>query len=270
VSKFAARLVLGIVFAFLYLPIVVMIVFSFNSGSSTAVFDSFSFQPFVSLFTYHENLMISLRNSLILAGSVSVISTVFGTLATVAIFNSRNKRIQSTMMGINKFPMMNPHVVTGVSMMLMFIFISNLLGSRNTLSFTTVLLAHVTITTPFVVLNVMPKLREADPHMLEAAYDLGCTPLRAFFKVTLPTISTGIISGLMMAFALSLDDFIISFYTTGTGFQTFPIEVFNQARRGIRPPVFALSTLIFITIFTLLVLSNYIQIKSEKKKGAKS
>jgi len=268
-KKVLPRLLLGVVFAFLYLPIVVMIVFSFNSGSTTVVFESFSFQPFVSLFRYHENLMISLQNSLILAGSVSLISTVFGTLATVAIFNSRSKRMQSTMMGINKFPMMNPHVVTGVSMMLMFIFVSNFLGTRNTLSFVTVLIAHVTITTPFVVLNVMPKLRESDPHMLEAAYDLGCTPVRAFFKVTLPTISTGIISGLMMAFALSLDDFIISFYTTGVGFNTFPIEVFNQARRGVRPSVFALSTLIFITIFTLLVLINLIQIKSEKRNGAK-
>ena len=266
-SKLFSRLIIGMVLFFLYIPILVIFVFSFNSGPSTAVFQGFSIQPYSDLFRYHSALTNSLVNSLILATVSSVISTIFGTLAAVAMFNVKNKRVQGTLYSVNRIPIMNPEIVTGISMMLMFIFVGRAIGAATSLSFVTLLLAHITFSIPYVVLNVLPKLYGADPHMMEAARDLGCTPARAFIKVTLPTISTGMIAGMMMVFALSLDDFVISFFTSGTGFRTLPITIYGITRGPVRPPVYALSTLIFITIFTLLVISNLIQIKSEKKRN---
>jgi spermidine/putrescine transport system permease protein len=162
--------------------------------------------------------------------------------------------------------MMNPDIVTGISMMLLFVFISALFGKTGTLGFVTLTIAHITFELPYVILNVLPKLRQTDIHLSEAAQDLGCTPIQSFFKVVLPQIMPGIISGLMMAFTLSVDDFIISYFVSGTTSQTLPIRIFSMTKKRVTPDMYALSTLIFLAILVLLVVSNIITARSEGKK----
>ena len=167
-------------------------------------------------------------------------------------------------MSLTNIPMMNPDIVTGISMMLLFVFIGRLLGLSSNLSFWTLLIAHVTFCIPYVILNVLPKFSQMDVHLPEAAMDLGCTPLRSFFKVELPAIFPGVLSGFIMAFTLSLDDFIISHFTT-SGFETLPIFIYSMTKKKVKPDMYALSTLIFITILVLLILSNIITAKGEKR-----
>ena len=165
--------------------------------------------------------------------------------------------------------MMNPEIVTGISMMLLFIFCAKLVGKTDALGFTTMLVAHITFNLPYVILSVLPKLRQLDKYLPEAAMDLGCTPLQAFFKVVLPSISTGIVSGLMMSFTLSLDDFVISYFTQGPSFETLPIRIFSMTKKRVTPDMYALSTLIFVIILVLLVVLNISQIRGEKKMNNK-
>ena len=172
-------------------------------------------------------------------------------------------------MTVTNIPMMNPDIVTGISMMLLFVFVCVRLAGAASLSFATVLIAHITFNLPYVILSVMPKLRQMDKHLTEAALDLGCTPMQAFFKVELPSIMPGVISGLIMAFTLSLDDFVISYFTTGSGFETLPIRIYSMTKKRVTPDMYALSTLIFIAVLALLVLSNLAGSKSEKKSHAK-
>lgn len=259
-----SKLYVALIMVFLYAPILVMIFFSFNSSVSTSVFEGFSLRWYTSLM-HDSGTMTALRNTLILAVSSSVIATVMGTAAAVGICSFKNKLIKKATMSVTNIPMMNPEIVTGISMMLLFVFVANLLGIKDVLGFWTMLIAHVTFNLPYVILNVLPKLRQMDPHLPEAAMDLGCTPLKAFFKVTLPSISTGIISGLMMSFTMSLDDFVISYFTQGPGFETLPIRIFSMTKKRVTPDMYALSTLIFVAILLLLVLLNVSQIRGEKK-----
>ena len=159
---------------------------------------------------------------------------------------------------------MNPDIVTGVSLMLLFAFIGRLIGASEYLNFFTLLIAHITFNIPYVILNVLPKLRQTDVHLYEAAMDLGCTPTHAFFKVIVPAINPGIISGLLMAFTLSLDDFVISYYTSGAGFQTLPLKIFAMTKKTVKPDMYALSSIIFVTILVLLIIINLVQSKAEK------
>ena len=241
-----------------------MIFFSFNSSVSTSVFEGFSLRWYESLL-HDSGTMASLRNTLVLAVCSSLIATVMGTAAAVGINSFRNKHIKKATMSVTNIPMMNPEIVTGISMMLLFVFVAKLVGIKDVLGFETLLIAHVTFNLPYVILNVLPKLRQLDPHLPEAAMDLGCTPLKAFFKVTLPSISTGIVSGLMMSFTLSLDDFVISYFTQGPGFETLPIRIFSMTKKRVTPDMYALSTIIFVAILLLLVLLNVSQIRGEKK-----
>ena len=169
-------------------------------------------------------------------------------------------------MTVTNIPMMNPDIVTGISMMLLFVFVCTRLGLSASLSFTTVLIAHVTFNLPYVILSVTPKIRQMDQHLTEAAMDLGCTPFQAFWKVELPLIMPGVISGLIMAFTLSLDDFVISYFTTGNGFETLPIRIYSMTKKRVTPDMYALSTLIFIAVLVLLLLSN---LAGRDKKQAK-
>ncbi|MGN1418694.1 MAG: ABC transporter permease [Acutalibacteraceae bacterium] len=259
-SKFYVFLIMF----FLYAPIVVMIIFSFNSGVSTSVFSGFSLRWYQSLL--HDSATIkSLYNTLILAVSSSLIATVMGTAAAVGINSFKNKWVKRATMTVTNIPMMNPEIVTGISMMLLFVFVSKLIGVTDALGFGTMLIAHITFNLPYVILSVMPKLRQMDPHLPEAAMDLGCTPLRAFFKVTIPSIATGIGSGLMMSFTLSLDDFVISYFTQGPSFETLPIRIFSMTKKRVTPDMYALSTLIFVAILLLLILLNVTQVKGEKR-----
>ncbi len=269
-TSFGGKLYTFLVFLFLYAPIAVLILFSFNSGKSTAVFEGFSLYWYQELFKDSATLD-AFKNSMIVAVVSSVISTVMGTAAATAIFNYKNKLVKTSVMTVTNIPMMNPEIVTGISMMLLFVFVGALFGKTGTLGFGTLIIAHATFELPYVILNVLPKLKQTDPHLAEAAQDLGCTPLKAFFKVVLPAIMPGIISGLMMAFTLSVDDFIISYFVSGTASQTLPIRIFSMTKRRVTPDMYALSTLIFLAILALLIISNVVSARGDKKleKGGK-
>ena len=252
-------------FAFLYAPIAVMVFFSFNSSSSTYVFKGFSLKWYKELFN-SSITVTALKNTLLLAVLSAIIATVFGTIAAVGIYNMRSKALKNTVMGVTNIPMMNPDVVTGVSLMLLFVFIGRMFAFSNSLSFYSLLIAHITFNLPYVILNVLPKLRACGNTLTEAAQDLGCTYFQAFTKVVLPNISSGIISGLLMAFTLSLDDFVISYFTNGTGFQTLPLLIYSKTKKAVKPDIYALSTIIFIAVLVLLLLVNVIKAKTENVK----
>lgn len=267
-TSLGGKLYTALVFIFLYAPIAVLIIFSFNSGKSTSVFEGFSLYWYKELFNDAATLS-AFKNTMIVAVASSIISTVMGTAAATGIYSYKNKLVKTSIMTVTNIPMMNPEIVTGVSMMLLFVFIGAVFGKTGTLGFPTLIIAHVTFELPYVILNVLPKLRQTDPHLTEAAQDLGCTPLQAFFKVMLPAIMPGIISGLMMAFTLSVDDFIISYFVSGTTSQTLPIRIFSMTKRRVTPDMYALSTLIFLAILALLIVSNIISARGDKKLSRK-
>ena len=262
--KFFSRLYIALIILFLYAPVAVMIVFSFNSSSSVWVMGGFSTRWYEGL-VKNTVMLSALEHTLIIALLSAVISTVLGTAAAVGITAIRNRIAKKAVMSVTQIPMMNADIVTGISLMLLFIFFGKLIGLDESLGFATVLIAHITFNLPYVILSVIPRLRQTDAHLSEAAMDLGCTPVRAFFKVILPSISTGIVTGFIMAFTLSLDDFVISYFTCGH-YQTLPIVIYNMTKKSVTPDTYALSTLIFITVFVLLILYNILQTKSEKKR----
>lgn len=268
-TSVGSKLYLFLVFLFLYAPIAVLIIFSFNEGKSTSVFEGFSLYWYKELFNDAATLT-AFKNSLIIAVVSSIISTVMGTTAATAIYGYKNKLFRQSVMTVTNIPMMNPEIVTGISMMLLFVFIGAMFGKTGTLGFVTLTIAHVTFELPYVILNVLPKLKQTDPHLAEAAQDLGCTPFQAFFKVVLPAIMPGIVAGLMMAFTLSIDDFIISYFVSGTTSQTLPIRIFAMTKRRVTPDMYALSTLIFLALLVLLVVSNVISARGDKKLSRKS
>lgn len=260
-----SRFYIVLVFIFLYAPMVVMTVFSFNGSESTYILDGFSLQWYSHLFR-DSMTMNALKNTVVLAVISSVISTLLGSAAAVGIYNMKNKFLKSSVMTATNIPMMNPEIVTGISMMLLFVFAGALMNRANVLGFATILIAHITFQLPYVILSVLPKLRQSDPRVFEAAQDLGCHPVKAFFKVVLPQIRSGIVSGAIMAFTLSLDDFIISYFTNGPDFQTLPIHIFSMTKKRVKPDMYALSTLIFVVILILLILMNVAQSNSDKKQ----
>ena len=266
--KTISRIYTALVLIFLYAPIAVMIVFSFNSARSTSHFGGFSLQWYGELLN-DSSTIEALKNTLILAVLSSVIATVFGTLSAVGIYGMKSKWARSVTMTVTNVPMMNPDIVTGISLMLLFVFVGTFVGSKNSLGFGTMLIAHITFNLPYVILSVLPKLKQTDNNLSEAARDLGCTPLQAFFKVVLPSIMPGVVTGLMMAFTLSLDDFVISYFTTGPNFQTLPIKIFSMTKRRVTPDMYALSTLMFLSVLVLLILINIAQSRAEKKKEEK-
>lgn len=266
--KILSRLYVTLIIFFLYAPVLVMIAFSFNESSSVWVFTGFSLKWYAGLVS-DTTMLTALLHTIIIAILSAVISTVLGTAAAVGIMALRNKFSAKLVMSVTQIPMMNADIVTGISLMLLFIFIGRLIGLDESLGFFTVLTAHITFNLPYVILSVMPKLKQTDPHLQEAALDLGCTPFKAFFKVVLPSISAGIATGFIMAFTLSLDDFVISYFTCGH-YQTLPIIIYNMTKKSVTPDTYALSTLIFIAIFTLLILYNILQSKAEQKVSRKA
>ena len=262
--KLLSRLYIALIILFLYAPVAVMIVFSFNSSSSVWVMGGFSTRWYEGL-VKNTVMLSALEHTLIIALLSAIISTVLGTAAAVGITAIRNRIAKKAVMSVTQIPMMNADIVTGISLMLLFIFFGKLIGLDESLGFATVLIAHITFNLPYVILSVIPRLRQTDAHLSEAAMDLGCTPVKAFFKVILPSISTGIVTGFIMAFTLSLDDFVISYFTCGH-YQTLPIVIYTMTKKSVTPDTYALSTLIFITVFVLLILYNILQSKSEKKR----
>ena len=263
--KKANRILTILMFLFLYAPMAVLIVASFNIGNDITDFEGFTFQQYVSLFK-DRTLLSLLGNSVLVALLSSFISVAFGTVAAVGIHNL-NPKMRKVVMRLTDIPMTNPDIVTGVSLSLLFIFVgSNLLSLKSSLNFWTLLIAHVTFCLPYVILNVMPKLKQMDRSLTDAAMDLGCTPLQSFFKVTLPEIMPGILAGGIMAFTMSLDDFVISYFVTGPDFITLPVEIYSYTKKPIQPKIYAMFTLLFGLIFVLMLTMNLLQLSAEKKK----
>ena len=264
--KHLSRIFTVLIFIFLFAPIAILVVFSFNDAKSLSVFSGFSLRWYRELL-YDDATLESVRNTLILAVSATVISTIMGTAAAVGLNRLRNKWIKNTLNTVTDIPMTNPDIITGISLMLMFVFFGRMFGAADSLSFTTMLISHVTFCLPYVILQVLPKLQQMDPSLPEAAMDLGCTPTRAFFKVTIPEIMPGVITGAIMAFTMSLDDFVISYFTSGAGFQTLPVRIYNMTKKTVTPKMYALATIIFVVILTLLFISNFSdETASEKRK----
>lgn len=267
--KPAAKAYTALIMVFLFAPIVILLVFSFNEAKSLSVFSGFSLYWYKELFRDSETLN-AVKNTLILAVSAAAISTVMGTAAAVGINKLRNRYLHAVMDTVTNIPMINPDIITGISLMLMFVFVGRLFGAATSLSFWTMLIAHVTFCLPYVILQVLPKLQQMDKSLPEAAMDLGCTPFRAFLKVEIPEIMPGVVTGLIMAFTLSLDDFVISYFTSGNGFQTLPIRIYNMTKKTVTPKMYALATIIFFVILALLLISNLADGDGSKKiKAAK-
>ena len=274
--KTSSKIYTALIMLFLFAPIAILLVFSFNESKSLSVFSNFSLYWYKELLRDSETLN-AVKNTLLLAFCASAISTVMGTAAAVGMNKLRNRYIRAVMDTATNIPMINPEIITGISLMLMFVFVGRLFGAATSLSFWTMLIAHVTFCLPYVILQVLPKLQQMDKSLPEAAMDLGCTPVRAFFKVEIPEIMPGIVTGLIMAFTLSLDDFVISYFTAGNGFQTLPIRIFNMTKKTVTPKMYALATITFFVILALLLISNlsdgetYRQMKlAKQKKKAKS
>ena len=256
-------------FCFMYLPIAYMIVFSFNQSKGYALFTGFTFKWYTSLL-HNSAILSALRVSLEVALISAVIATVLGTAASLGIASmSRKSRLVVT--NITYIPVVNPEIITGISLMLLFVayqrFAEGVSWLPDTImGFPTLLIAHITFNLPYVILNVMPKLQQMDKDLVEAALDLGCTPFQSFTKVVIHEIMPGIISGALMAFTMSLDDFVISYFVTGSSFITLPVEIYNYTKKPIQPKIYALFTLMFIVILVLMVVMNLLQAKSEKNR----
>ena len=259
------RIITALIFIFLYIPMFVLIVASFNTGKDITHFEGFTFSRYAELF-HDEHLLKLLGNSLLVSILASLVATVFGTLSAVGI-NALNPKMRQAAMTLTNIPMTNPDIVTGVSLGLLFVFVgTKMLGQRDSLTFWTLLIAHITFSLPYVILNVMPKLKQMDRSLTDAAMDLGCTPIQAFFKVTLPEIMPGIVSGGIMAFTMSLDDFVISYFVSGLDFVTLPVEIYSYTKKPIQPKIYAMFTLLFGLIFVLMVAMNIIQLSGDKRK----
>lgn len=253
-SKIVGKIYTFLIFLFLYAPILVLIVFSFNDTetASRTVFSGFSLKWYQKLF--EDRLILeALRNTLIIAVAAAAVSTVLGTVAAIGI-NSMKRLPKRVMMNITNFPMVNPEIVTGVSLMLLFVAAVSWFGGRS-LGMASIIAAHITFCLPYVILSVLPKLRQMDSALYEAAQDLGCPPVKAFFKVVLPEIMPGIVTGMIMAFTLSIDDFVISYFTSGTT-QTLPIYIYSMTRKRVSPEINALSTVLFVVVMALLIVVN--------------
>ncbi len=263
--KKLSRIYLGLVLAFLYIPILVLIIFSFNASKSRSVFTGFTFEWYQKLF-HNGLIMTSLGNTLIVAVIASVCATLLGTAAAIGIHKMR-RGSKTVIMQVTNIPITNPEIVMGVSLMLLFVFFAARMNLE--FGFITLVIAHITFDVPYVVMNVMPKLRQMDANLYEAAQDLGCGPVRSFFKVVLPEIMPGVISGFLMAFTFSLDDFVVSYFTSGSTAQTLPITIYAMTRRKISPEINALSTIIFVVVLAVLIIKNVLERRNLRKEGSR-
>jgi spermidine/putrescine transport system permease protein len=257
VVRFLQRTYVYLIFAFLYAPIAVLISLSFNAARSRGSWGGFTLQWYVELFQ-DRVIMNSLYTTLFIGITSALVATIIGTAAAIGIHNSRGWQ-KKLVMNLTYIPVLNPEIVTGISLMILFVFAKLQFG------YLTLLLAHITFNIPYVILSVLPKLRQLDKNLYEAALDLGAEPWYAFLKVILPEIMPGVITGLLLAFTLSIDDFVVSFFTTGSGVATLSITVYSMARRGINPKLNALSTIMFVAVLLLLIIVNVRQAQDEKK-----
>ena len=268
-KKFLTNGYIFLIFALLYAPIAVLIIFSFNDSGSLAEFTDVSFKWYGELFA-DEQALTALKNSLLLAVLSSIIATVIATFAALGLHHMRRKWFKGAVRSLTNIPMMNPDIVTGVSMMLLFVAVANILRESDFMGFGTMLIAHTTFNLPYVLLSVTPRFNQLDRSLSEAAQDLGATPSHAFFKVELPQIVPGIVSGLMLSFTMSLDDFVISHFVSSPTFQTLPLYVYNQTVHEVKFSMYALSALIVAIILVVLIVVNFAGgISGKRPKAAK-
>ena len=246
-----------LILIFLYAPILTMMVLSFNKSKSRTQWGGFTLQWYTQMFD-SRSIMSALTTTLVIAFVSALIATVIGTAAAISI-NSMRAVPKTVVMGITNIPMLNADIVTGISLMLAFIAFGISMG------FKTVLISHITFNIPYVILSVMPKLKQTDKYTYEAALDLGASPIYAFFKVVFPDIMPGVLSGFLLAFTMSLDDFIITHFTKGAGINTLSTLIYSEVRRGIRPSMYALSSIIFLTVLILLIFVNFRSIKKPEQ-----
>ncbi len=248
IKNISKKVYITLIFIFLYAPIVTLMVLSFNASKTRAKWGGFTLKWYKELF-HNEAILNALFNTLLIAFIASIVSTLIGTIACIAIMNLK-KRSRAIVMGITNIPMLNAEIVTGISLMLLFISMGLKFGLG------TILLAHITFCIPYVILSVMPRMKQLNPYTYEAALDLGAGPVYGFFKVVFPELLPGILSGFLMAFTMSLDDFIITHFTKGAGVDTLSTKIYTEVKKGIKPEMYALSTLIFLTVLILLLLVN--------------
>ena len=272
-----SRLMTGLIFLFLYAPIFVLIIFSFNNSKSRSVWAGFTLDWYDKLF--HDQMILdALYTTLAVSVLAAVIATVAGTFAAIGFYNMK-KRWRTPLMTVNNIPMVNAEIVTGVSLCLFFVAFFNLWGDfahwvngafglqlpeQLDLGFGTMLIAHITFNIPYVILSIMPKLRQMDKNLVDAAQDLGCTWMQAFWKVVVPEIKPGIINGLLIAFTMSVDDFVISYFTAGSSTANLAMRIYAMTKKRISPEVNAVSTLLFVTVLVLLVIINVREARQER------
>ncbi len=268
-KKFLSNGYIFLIFAILYAPILVLIIFSFNDAGSLSEFSGVSLLWYKELFA-DEAALSALKNSLILAVISSLLATVIATFAALGLHYMKNRFAKTAVSSITNIPMMNPDIVTGVSMMLLFVALANILKANNFMGFWTMLIAHTTFNLPYVLLSVTPRFNQLDKSLSEAAQDLGSTPTHAFFTVELPQILPGIISGLLLSFTMSLDDFVISHFVSSPTFQTLPLYVYNQTVHEVKFSMYALSALIVAIILVVLFAVNFTGSFNKKRNSAKN
>ena len=256
IRNITRKIYICLIFIFLYAPIVTLMVLSFNASKTRSKWGGFTLKWYKSLFE-NEAIIHALINTLAIAFLSALIATVIGTIACISM-QSMKKRNRTILMGVVNIPMLNAEIVTGISLMLLFISLGIKFG------FLTVLLAHITFNIPYVILSVMPRMKQLNPSTYEAALDLGASHMQAFFKVVFPDLLPGILSGFLMAFTMSLDDFIITHFTKGPGIDTLSTKIYTEVKKGIKPEMYSLSTIIFVTVLILLLLVNYTP-KADKK-----
>lgn len=259
-KKLISRLYIYLLLLFLYVPIAVLIVNSFNSSKSRTRWESFTLDWYTELFK-DERIMSALYYTVLIALIAAVVSTIIGTAAAIGINSFKNRYLRKIVLGISYIPVLNPDIVTGISLMLLFLLFNIKLG------FTTMLLAHIGFGIPYVILSVLPKLKQSSSTLYEAALDLGASPMQALTKVILPEIKPGIVTGFLLSFTMSIDDFVISFFTTGSGVSNLSIEIYSMARMRISPKINALSTIMFAIVMILLLAIEYRRNKMDKKEG---
>lgn len=257
-KKVAENFYLALIMIFLYAPIATLMVLSFSNSKSRTQWGGFTLRWYGEMFE-SATIMNALQNTLVIAFASALLATIIGTAAAIAI-NSMKPLPKTVIMGITNIPMLNADIVTGISLMLAFIAFGISLG------FKTILIAHITFNIPYVILSVMPKLKQTNKSVYEAAMDLGASPVYAFFKVVFPDILPGVLSGFLLAFTMSLDDFIITHFTKGAGINTLSTLIYSEVRRGIKPSMYALSTIIFVTVLVLLIITNFAPHKKQERR----
>lgn len=262
--KFSSKLYLFAVYTFLYVPIFVLIVFSFNQAKSRANWTGFTFDWYIKLF-HNETIMTSLLNTAIVAVVASILATILGTMAALGIHNMK-KTSKSILMNLTYIPVISPEIIMGVSLMLLFRYWADKAGFE--FGFVSLILAHISFDVPYVIYNVLPKLRTMNPNLVEAALDLGCDNKMAFFKVVIPEIMPGIFSGFLMALTYSIDDFIVSYFTAGENVETLSITIDAMTRRKVSPEINALSAIIFLVIAIVLITKNFLQNRKLRRERA--